>query len=143
MKIFILEDDPARIAGFESALGALSSEGKHEVTIRRWLSGPDGAFAAYLKNGPFDLLLLDHDLGGAVMVDSYEEETGSEFVRWLCREGEPQYIGDLATPPNIIIHSWNPDGARVMGTLFKDAGGETHSIKVPFGTQLLNYLKTL
>jgi hypothetical protein len=61
---------------------------------------------------------LDHDLG-AVAADPYnptEEEmwqsgqgevTGFDFVKWLC-------MCELFPTDIIIIHSWNPAGAKRM-----------------------------
>ncbi len=125
MRVFILEDSPERIAGFLSAL-----EG-HDMTVCQWLGGTDGACERYKP--PYDLLLLDHDLGGQVYVDSSEEETGAAFCSWLHgREGDPL----------IFIHSWNHPGAVNMQSILFGGGYNTVSI-VPFGLDLLRFLKGL
>lgn len=36
-----------------------------------------------LKDHTFDLICLDHDLGGQVMVDSSREDTGAEVARYI------------------------------------------------------------
>lgn len=137
MKIFILEDDDARITAFEHVLNAnLVTDRKHDVTFCKWLNGKDGAFERYQP--PYDLILLDHDLGGMQYVESDgEEETGYKFVKWMVALKEKLYpsIG-------VIIHSYNPTGAMAMqGLLIAD--GWTFTIKTPFGSNLLKYLESL
>jgi hypothetical protein len=63
----------------------------------------------------FDVMSLDHDLGlhnydpdeeDADLRVGEDSATGYDFVKWLCDE-------DLVAPV-IIIHSWNPVGAKDM-----------------------------
>ena len=56
---------------------------------------------------PFDLIFLDHDLGGQEFVDSREINTGAQFAKWLCQ------CKNLENIP-IIIHSLNYYGAKNM-----------------------------
>ena len=83
---------------------------------------------AILENSwPVIEISMDHDLGFhdveipddpdeflAVMQLKGDEEEGTELVQWM--------IDNDKVPPNIRIHSWNPDGARKMARLFNDAG---------------------
>jgi hypothetical protein len=127
MRVFILEDDENRIVGFEHAgVG-------HDLTIRRWNAHADGAYAAYEKYGPFDLLLLDHDLGGRAGVMYSDDETGTAFVKWL---GAPKNVEEQ---PTVIIHSWNPGGARNMRGIL-ESNGWKKVLTVPFGVALLMFL---
>lgn len=58
----------------------------------------------------WDLVSLDHDLGGQVFVDSNREDCGMEVVRWIVANS-PKIL-------NIRIHSWNPPAAdRMMDAL--------------------------
>ena len=59
----------------------------------------------------FDAAFLDHDLGGAVFVDSWgDEPTGYTVAKWLSQNPDRK-------PAQIFIHSYNPDGARNMHNL--------------------------
>lgn len=106
-RVFVLEDDPYRIGVFQDAC-----LGRHDLTLTDRLSGPRGAFAVYQP--PYDLIYLDHDLGGRQLVDSREEETGAAFARWMPPAGDHQ--------PVITIHSYNFDGARNMVRTLREKG---------------------
>lgn len=58
---------------------------------------------------PFDLIFLDHDLGTI--------ETGEEVARHLASNG---FIGY-----NVVIHSWNSEGAKRMKNLLNNAAAIT------------------
>lgn len=71
----------------------------------------------------FVTLLLDHDLGGEVMVDSRREDCGMEVVRWI-----------VAKRPRIsecVVHSHNTPAAAVMVQELKKAG--YYAVYAPFG----------
>lgn len=76
MDIFILEDDQARIDKFVKEWGT-----KAKLTIAK---SYDEAVKKY--KGDYDLICLDHDLGGRQWVDSSEENTGFNFVKWLIKK---------------------------------------------------------
>lgn len=126
MKIFILEDDEERIRLFEQA-----AQGK-DLTVCR-----DLARAAQMYEPPYDVILLDHDLGGRVMVDSLEEETGASFCRWLGANHPTPEASTLT-----VVHSWNPDGAREMLRLLREIGWQGVTA-CPFGVPLLSTLRRL
>lgn len=139
MRVFILEDDPARIVAFEHVLIG------HDVTVCRWLKGPnyhahrptdDGALVRFTP--PYDVILLDHDLGGMQFVDSDEEETGYQFAIWLATN-HPTTNGE---GPLVIIHSYNPEGARRIQQALVD-GGYRKTDRNPFGPSILKYLESL
>lgn len=130
MKIFILEDDPNRIEAFKGVIGD-----KHQLTVAKWLSGVDGADEVF--NPPYDLMLLDHDLGGLVYLESEGiYETGFKFVKSLG-----QYNPEKHGEPKVIIHSWNPDGAKAMGNLLYKNGWR--AVLTPFSSDLLKWLRQL
>ena len=67
-----------------------------------------------LKEGSWDLVCLDHDLGGESFVDSDREDCGMEVVRWI--ESHLPVIG------KIIIHSSNPEASYQMFWRLRAAG---------------------
>jgi hypothetical protein len=89
MKILVLDDDKSRLRAFQQKLiGAV-------VTCDK------------LKNeDPFDVIFLDHDLGGKIYVPS-GPGTGWEVAEWLKNNPEKK-------PKKIIFHTLNENGARCM-----------------------------
>jgi len=110
MKIFILEDSKERIAIFRSKLIG------HELTIAE-----TAADAIRLLDGnAYDIIFLDHDLGGEEMVGVRGKNTGSEVVRWM----KP----NLTNYCPVIIHSLNAPAAQYMKQELEDVGVEVHCI---------------
>jgi len=108
MRIFILEDDPARMKKFIRAL--VSNHIDHAETAE--------AGKKLVQKNKYDLLLLDHDLGGEQMVDSAEENTGYQLAKFI------QHTQNRDTP--CITHTCNPIGAdNILCVL-------PHAVKVPF-----------
>ena len=101
-RILILEDDPYRAAAFlERFPGA-------EIAREA-----DRAIALLLESA-WDVLFLDHDLGGSIY-----DPTGYEVASWL-RE-HPGCI-----PPRVILHSLNPSGRARMKQALPEA------VEMPF-----------
>lgn len=105
MKILILEDDPERHLSFKKNL-AFAKVLKIVTTV------PDAIYE--LSHNTWDVLFLDHDLGGEVFVDSNESLTGYHVAVWL--EEHQEY-----KPKNIIIHSLNYIGAARMKAALPEA----------------------
>ncbi len=123
MKIFILEDDLVRIGLFIKNLG------QHELTIAEDLD-----YARKRWQPPYDIVLLDHDLGGQVYVSSDVENTGAGFVKDLL-------LGPLENlTGKFFVHSWNPDGGDLMHQLLINAGVD--STREYFGPKLFARLKS-
>ena len=100
MNVLILEDSPERQEQFKKSLA------NHNITIT------DSSKIAIekLSNEKFDLLFLDHDLGGKAHVQS-GENTGYEVAKFL--EENMQFA-----PNFIIVHSMNIVGAKnIMNAL--------------------------
>ena len=116
MRVFILEDDPERIRLFHQAFIG------HDVTLAK-----DTERALSLFQPPYDWVLLDHDLGGQVYVDSDEEDCGAAF----CRRMPVENLGAA----RFVVHSFNRDGARRMVETLADKG--IQSIWQPFGPSVL------
>jgi len=81
-----------------------------------------------LKEGDWELVCLDHDLGGEIYVDTEREDCGMEVVRWIVAN-EPKI-------DKIIIHSYNSSAAYMMKNLLKDDGYDVDY--VPFSLLLEN-----
>jgi hypothetical protein len=77
------------------------------------------SFMETLKEPKFDLISLDHDLGDIVTFDDgYKyERTGQDCARYLA-----QNLPSDKMPRRVVIHSWNPAGARAMYQILWDAG---------------------
>lgn len=122
MRIFILEDDDYRNSQFRETLFH---------TDATFTTSYDEAVKAY--NGPYDVVCLDHDLGGQQMVSSQEQNTGYQFTKWMPPAG--------SIPPVVFIHSYNPNGAENMFQELTSKGYQP--IKMPFGPTILSVLKSL
>jgi CheY-like chemotaxis protein len=115
MKIFILEDDHGRI-----------------FLLRKWLQGQNitqvdscASFGAFVP--PYDLILLDHDLGGRQLEQN--EDDGAQFAKLIVKK-----YGTQDRPETIVIvHSFNPAGAYAIGRAMSEAGYNV--ILAPFGFQ--------
>ena len=88
----------------------------------RFLSKGNQLFIAYSqkeaieiikKEKRFDIIFLDHDLGGKIYVNSQEDNTGW----WVAK-----YISENNIKcPQIIVHTMNYAGAKNMLGLLKSA----------------------
>jgi CheY-like chemotaxis protein len=116
MKILILDDDQTRHDGFKKNLIGFDLE--HTYTSKECIEK--------LKNNTYNMVLLDHDLGGQVFVDS-GENTGWEVSEWLSKNPDKK-------PKHIIVHSWNPVGANNMKNVLITA------LCIPFGKNLFDYI---
>jgi CheY-like chemotaxis protein len=98
MKIFVLEDNPERIVELAlHLLNPLDNEVHWAATC--W---QEDRFRP-----PYDLILLDHDLGGRQL--EKHEDNGLEFVRLI--------LNDLNPDADIIIHSHNEEGSKNIRAL--------------------------
>lgn len=69
-----------------------------------------------------DYVFLDHDLGGREFVDSTDENTGAEVVRWIA-ENKPS-VGTF------VVHSLNPPAGNRMAEDLRGMGYAV--IRAPF-----------
>ena len=100
MRILILEDSPERINSFRENMAG------NEIVA---LDNPKQAIKKLIEE-KWDILFLDHDLGGQAMVAS-GEGTGYEVALWLSRNRDFR-------PQVVIVHSLNPVGANnICGVL--------------------------
>lgn len=105
MKIFILEDDPERVSwikeNFDERID-LDITDQAEIGIN------------LLRENEYDCIFLDHDLGGEQMVSSDVWNTGATVAK-IIHETKNK---DLT----VIVHSYNPIGARTMIDSMKENG---------------------
>jgi len=106
--ILILEDDLNRSVQFYQLFF-----GNNTVIV----STPDECIQ-HLKDYKWDILFLDHDLGGQVYCDS-DDKSGYKVALWL--EEFPDY-----KPNRIYLHSMNTVGRQKMKMAIPDA------VELPF-----------
>ena len=70
----------------------------------------------------WDIVFLDHDLGGEIFVDSDNLNTGMEVVRWI-EENKPKVT-------KFVVHSINTPAAKNMMARLLDMGYEVD--RLPF-----------
>jgi hypothetical protein len=103
---FVLEDDNTRIKSFTKIFDKLKWTYKFTKEVKD--------AKRILSIELFDILFLDHDLGGEVYVSTKNSNTGSELARWIIDN-------PLKNEPNIIIHSLNTVGQRYMNSLLPES----------------------
>lgn len=96
MRIFVLEDMETRIKVFQQRYAS------DELTV---VTTAEEAIAILTGRLDWDLISLDHDLGGQVFCSSELENSGYRVAKFLS---------DKNFKGQIVIHSWNPAGAKNM-----------------------------
>jgi len=109
MNVFILEDFPDRIEWLKKLFIG------HNVTITETV---DAAIEELKREGagaePFDMICLDHDLGGQIFVES-GDNTGYAVAKAMCEDE----IWEKQKRAFVYIHSCNPVGASKMQEVLK------------------------
>lgn len=122
MNIFILEDEIYKYP--RNKLTKVLE--KHVLTLA---TSCDDAINCYV--GPYDLLLLDHDMEGEYEYRENYHNTGLQFVKWL--------VENVNGPmPQVILHSQNGVGRKAMKLLLEENGFDVS--ECPFGPA---YVKAL
>ena len=104
MKALFLDDNLYRAEVFKRLnLGAICVETSEECIE---LLGED-----------WDLVSLDHDLGGEYFVDSDREDCGMEVVRYIALN-QPEHLRST----EFIVHSHNTEAAGEMVEILTSAG---------------------
>jgi CheY-like chemotaxis protein len=102
LKILFLDDDPNRRRFARSAFG------NHELSEAETA---EDAIKMLERYSPYDLVSLDHDLGGKTFTPS-DETSGFEVARHILKM--PLEL----LPKRVIIHSYNfPAAARMVEAL--------------------------
>lgn len=94
MKVLVVEDNSARLAKFKVDLAG------HDV----YFAETSIRAQRFLKKHIFDIIFLDHDLGGRIMVESNDQNTGYQVAKAIS--------GSANEDAYIVIHSANVVGAN-------------------------------
>lgn len=122
VRIFILEDSKERIDWFKENLLTNNIDITEDVDVAREL----------LNSFDYDIIFLDHDLGGRVYVDSKEYNTGATVSKFI-HETRNKNV-------NVIIHSWNENGSKIMSGYL--TASKVRSFYAPFGSgEFKNFVK--
>jgi hypothetical protein len=116
MDVLFLDDSPERHRAFEASLP--------DGCIAAMVETYDQAVAA-LAGRRFDVVYLDRDL------NDYDSRsvTGPFGLEELTGEHVAKFIAEMPAdkrPLCVVVHSWNPDGARRMVATCRAAGIETY-----------------
>jgi CheY-like chemotaxis protein len=120
MKIFVVEDNKERNGVFWNTLPKLFA-GCHLVIAEDVKEAKE----ILSRDKDWDLILLDHDLGGRVYVKSEDDNTGYQVAKFMVESG--------VTYKRVITHSMNPVGAENIKSVLEDCQ------HIPF-PMLVNYL---
>jgi hypothetical protein len=116
-RVFVLEDSMERITWFANRFGE-----RPGFDLARDADAGLALIAA--ADPPYDFVFLDHDLeiNHYRNMAGYNEhrDTGYRVAHSMAERG---YLGD-----NVLIHSWNPQGAANMAACF-----ERSVFVIPFG----------
>jgi CheY-like chemotaxis protein len=108
-KVLILDDDPNRHREFDNILRGVSR--LHVYTA-------DQAISALRNSPPFYLVCLDHDLGDFDnKLLATDPGNGTEVAAYINL-----HLDRGRYPKRVMIHSWNPVGARRMADLIESVG---------------------
>lgn len=121
-RILVLEDDPNRQLQFKDRFIEKSESGtKIQYTIVE--SAKD--CISLLEASEWNLVILDHDLGGEVFVESLRPNTGGEVARWIENN-----VDKMLGNPYFVIHSLNGAGAEYMENTIKQVTDRV--CRIPF-----------
>lgn len=99
MRILFLDDDFNRFKAFRQLV--IGTDYKHVSTAKQCM-------LALMNDEPYDVVQLDHDLGGKTFQQE-KENSGTEVADFI-----QHVLPKHKYPRQIIIHSWNPQGASRM-----------------------------
>lgn len=105
LNVLILEDDPIRMVAFNERLTATG----RKYTLTHFETAAETIEA--LKANTYDLILLDHDLGGRTYVDhtDVKEDCGMRVAEYFCIN--PAHVRKHGP---IVVHSLNGPAAQQM-----------------------------
>lgn len=128
MRILFLDDDQHRINVF---VDWCQQRGHGDVRVVKTSAEAIEA----LTHSDFDIIFLDHDLGGEQMVES-GPGTGQEVAQWLADRFN--YLIHTGILPKVVVHSWNPEGGKRMFNTLTDVGFDAE--RIYFGPSLVGWL---
>jgi CheY-like chemotaxis protein len=107
MRILFLDDDKIRHKAFKRM---------HIGSVIKSVHTAKECIAALEIDEVYDVVSLDHDLGGEIFAAS-DKNSGLEVARYI-RDG----LDKAKYPKRVIVHSMNPIGAKRMVQTIQDAG---------------------
>jgi CheY-like chemotaxis protein len=113
MRILVLDDDLDRHDLFRKVLS------RHKALLVQTVA----ACIEALKETKYDLVYLDHDLADFCAENKIpgmygsQELTGVDVARFMAND-----LPIEQRPKEVVVHSWNPDGAKRIVDTLKDAG---------------------
>lgn len=117
-KVLILEDNDDRIKIFKRLFlnADIVKTAKEAIDL--------------VAKNKYDIIFLDHDLGGEVYVDSEHENTGYQVAKFIMYEDNPNKITE------VIVHSMNWWGANNIKTVIR------HAKLIPFGNLMKSFVSS-
>ena len=97
MRVLVLEDNECRVRKFRQGLVG---------NVVDFARDAEEALACIAARA-YDLVFLDHDLGGEEMADSRGANTGYRVASFLARDGKNGAA-------RVVLHSCNPAGRGMM-----------------------------
>lgn len=130
MRILFLDDDQTRWELFFEM-----AKKKHPDASITWVKTAKDAISALEASMDWDQIYLDHDLADFhYRNQGASESTGQDVARYLVarfrNEGVPEPV------PQVVVHSWNPEGSRRMLEIFDDVL-PSWAERRPFGPNML------
>ncbi len=126
MRVFVLDDEVLQ-APRNAIIDALKD---HDLTLATSVADAVGKW-----HGPYELILLDHDMRG-YYESSHVPHSGYQFVKWLLKNKM------LAHPrPEVVLHSQNAEGRKNTGKLLNQYG--IPSLEFPFSDKYVTMLSKL
>src|SRR6185503_5276221 len=119
MKILFLDDNKKRIEFFKQF--------NPDADI---VENAQDCIKSLKENGIYDLICLDHDLGGEVYVNSENKNTGMEVVRYLESKEYRKYYSSNKVHGFIIVHTWNFKAGEEMVNRIRNVGYKV--VYIPF-----------
>lgn len=104
MRVLFLDDNIERWNFFKT----LYPEAKWVQTSQECIA----ELESHNDHNMYELIFLDHDLGGEVYVDSNQPNTGMRVVDWLMSHPYHGYAD--SQQPIFVVHSWNAPAAEIM-----------------------------
>lgn len=122
MRVLFLDDSDKRWAEFRDKLATRFAD----LTVMRVATAP--ACLNELWRAPWDVVFLDHDLGGEEYCQTTRDDTGSEVARQMAKWPWPH-----AKPSYVVSHSHYDEGADNIGRILANVGIVV--IRAPFRCQ--------
>jgi len=105
INIFILDDDVMRHRTLIKRALEIANVDKNEANIVTATTS-DEAVKKLQEHDSWDILMLDHDLGGEIFVESTKENTGFQVAKFI-RKNNIKF-------GQCLLHSMNPVGVKNM-----------------------------